>query len=108
MRRWVSLKYPANPVAGFWIGCIVLALVKLILVSNEEIVARYQPLDDLWNVMAAARGYWFGTGRDVITYVRPPAYPVWIAVAYFTRIPLRLATELLFLAAAFAFVLAIV
>jgi hypothetical protein len=107
MSRSASLKYSVNP-AAFWIACIVLTVLKFLLVSCEEIVARYQPLDDLWQIMAAARGYWFGIGYDYSRYAHLPAYSLWIAVVYFTGIPLRLAMELVFLAAAFVFTFALI
>lgn len=88
--------------------CILLGLFKLWLVSGEEIVARFQPLDDLWQILAASRGYWFGSEYNWMTFVRLPVYPIWVAGVYLTGTPLRIAIELLYLASSFAFVLALV
>lgn len=87
----------------FFIICALLAVLKLLLVSQEEVIARNQPFDDLWQIMAASRGYWFGSGYNVMTFVHLPVYPLWIDLVYFTGIPLRIASELLFLGAGFVF-----
>jgi hypothetical protein len=87
----------------FFIGCTLLAVLKLLLVSQEEIIARYQPFDDLWQIIAASRGYWFGSGYNEMTFVHLPAYPLWVGLVYFTGIPLRIASELFFLGAGFVF-----
>lgn len=88
---------------AFCAFCLALAALKLLLISGEEIVARYQPLDDLWQILAASRGYWLGTDYNYSTFAHLPVYPLWIALTYFTGIPLRIATEVVYLLAAFAF-----
>jgi hypothetical protein len=90
---------------SFFIICVLLAVFKLLLVSQEEIIARNQPFDDFWQIMAASRGYWFGSEYNVMTFVHLPVYPIWIALVYFTGIPLRIVSELLFLGAGFVFAL---
>jgi len=70
-----------------------------VLVSGEEIVARNQPYDDLWQVMAASRWYWFGSDYNHLMFAHLPVYSLWIALVHLTGIPLRIATELLYLAA---------
>lgn len=86
--------------------CFIFAIMKLTLISGEEIIARNQPYDDLWQILAAARGYWFG-GYSNTTLVHLPVYPLWIAATYFTGVPLRISIELLFLISAALFVLSL-
>lgn len=85
-------------------GCASLAVLKLLLVSREEIIARFLPHDDLNYMLAAQRWYWFGHGYNYMMYIRQPIYSLWIALAHVTRVPLRIAIELLFLLAAFCLV----
>jgi hypothetical protein len=89
----------------FFITCTLLTILKLLLVSQEEIIARPSPFDEVWQILAASRGYWFGPGYNEMTFVHLPIYPIWIALVYFTGIPLRIASELLFLGAGFVFAL---
>jgi hypothetical protein len=90
----------------FWVFCGLLATAKLILVGREEIVARNQGYDDLWHILAAARGYWLRPYSHM-TLVHLPVYALWIALVHFTGLPLRVGTELLFLASGLAFVVAL-
>lgn len=99
---------PAEPLpevrrlgCGFVVGCLILALIKLWLIHGEEIVARNAPLDDVWYLQSAQAWYW-GRGYDHFAFMRPPVYPLFIAVSKLSGIPLRLTTELLLLAGAFA------
>ena len=96
-----------SPVAIFYIVCCLLAILKIVLVSGEEILARNQPHDDLWHILAAARGYWLGSNYNNMTFVHLPVYSLWVAIVYFTGIPLRIATELFFLVSGFLFVLSL-
>lgn len=95
------------PHAVFCVSCLAVALFKLWLASGEEIAARFQPLDDLWQMLAAAHTYWFPTTYDWTTYVRPPIYPLWVAGVNLIGVPLRIATEILYLASALIFVLSL-
>lgn len=98
----------SSPNIALCIFCLAVVFFKLWLVSGEEIVARFQPLDDLWQLAAAARGYWFANSYDWTTYVRLPVYPLWVAAVYLTGMPLRIAIELFYLASGFLFILALV
>jgi hypothetical protein len=87
---------------SFFLGLAVLAALKLWLVHHHEVAACDYPHDDPWYVFASAHEYWGGSyGKD--GFIRPPAYPLWIAAVRNTGLPLRVATELLFLGAATAF-----
>ena len=86
---------------------LVLAVVKLWLVRDHEVPACDFPYDDPWYVIAATKWYWWGSyARD--GFIRPAGYPLWIALAGTTGLPLRLSTELLFLVTAGALALSLV
>ncbi len=91
----------------FWVFSLIFAILKILLVGGEEIVARYQPLDDFWQIMAASRGYWFSSGYDWMMYVHLPIYSFWVGFVHITGVPLRIATEILFLGSSFLFVVSL-
>jgi hypothetical protein len=98
-----SNKRGISSVAIFCLVCCLLAIAKMVIVSREEIVARELYHDDLWHILAAARGYWLGGGYTHMSFIHLPVYSLWIDLVYFTGVPLRIATEILFLAASFMF-----
>jgi hypothetical protein len=77
----------------WWIALLIVG--KVLLTANEEILAFYLPHDDLWQIRAAARGYWGGKYAPDFLY-HLPIYPLFIKLVSLTGIPLRLATELVF------------
>ncbi len=88
------------------IGLILLAAFKLWLVRGDRIVARPLPQDDLDYLKAASNWYWGAKKYGVLTFVRLPGYPLFVALSRVTRLPLRFTTELLQLAGAAAAALA--
>src|SRR5260370_4556917 len=70
-----------------------LALVKLLLVSGDEIVASYTPNDDLWYLHSAKEWYWLGAYSDAPflapPFIRLPIYPLFIALTKLLRFSLR-------------------
>lgn len=82
-----------------------LLVFKLWLVHSETIVGSATQYDALWYLRSARHWYW-GATYDWIAYIRPCAYPLWIAVVRRLHIPLRLAIELLQLGGALTLVLA--
>ena len=76
----------------------VFVLFKLWLVHTEDIYASNTEYDALWYVGSAKNWYW-GTPYSWTAFVRPPSYPLFIALIHLTGIPLRLAIELLQLTA---------
>lgn len=94
----------------FLLVALSLGLFKLWLVSGDEIVTGTSPHDSLWYVHSASEWYWFGpytAPYGVPPFIRLPAYPLFIALIKQTGFPLRIANELLLLAAAFVFVVSI-
>ena len=78
---------------GVLIGLFVLALFKLWVVHTEEIYGSSTEYDALWYVGSARHWYW-GAPYSWTAFVRPCAYPLFIAVVHFCGIPLRIAIEL--------------
>src|SRR3954469_3117873 len=79
---------------GLLLGLLALALFKLWVVHTEEIYGSSTEYDALWYVGSAKHWYW-GAPYSWTAFVRPCAYPLFIAVAHFLGIPLRIAIELM-------------
>ncbi len=83
-----------------------LLVLKLGLISSEEIQAFLLPHDDLWQIRAAARTYWFGEySWDTLLHL--PVYPLFVQLVNLTGLPLRVGTELVYCLAACSLVLAL-
>src|SRR3989440_2433856 len=78
---------------GFLLGILALGLFKLWVVHTEEIYGSSTEYDALWYVGSAKHWYW-GAPYSWTAFVRPCAYPLFIAVVHFCGIPLRIAIEL--------------
>ena len=96
MNRIRSLYSTIGPILqryGLLLGLLVLSLFKLWLVHTEETYGSSAEYDALWYVGSAKHWYW-GAPYSWTAFVRPCAYPLFIAVAHFFGIPLRIAIEL--------------
>jgi hypothetical protein len=96
--------------AGFALGCALAVGLKLWLVVEDEVVARAVPHDQQRYAEMALElieGRWLGEYGHM-TLIREPAYPLWVASAHTSGIPLRLAAEALLAAAALLFAAALV
>ena len=69
-------------------------MCKLWLVHNEEIYGYTTFYDCLWFLNSAKHWYW-GMPYGWTAFIRPPAYPLFIAMVHEFGIPLRIAIELL-------------
>lgn len=78
---------------GLLLGLIALGLFKLWVVHTEEIYGSSTEYDALWYVGSAKHWYW-GADYSMVAFVRPCAYPLFIAVLHFLGIPLRIGIEL--------------
>ena len=78
---------------GFLLGLLALGFFKLWVVHTEEIYGSSAEYDHLWYVGSAKHWYW-GATYSWTGFVRPCAYPLFIAVVHFCGIPLRIAIEL--------------
>src|SRR5688500_2444328 len=79
---------------GFVVGLGLLIFFRFFLVQTEDIYGSSTEYDALWYVGAAKNWYW-GTPYSWTAFVRPPAYPLFIALVHACGIPLRIAIELL-------------
>ena len=79
---------------GFAIGLGLLIFFRFWLVQTEDIYGSSTEYDALWYVGAAKNWYW-GAAYSWTAFVRPPAYPLFIALVHASGIPLRIAIELL-------------
>jgi hypothetical protein len=77
---------------GFALCFIALGAFKLWVIHTEEIYGSSTEYDALWYVGSAKHWYWF-TPYSWTAFVRPCAYPLFIAVVHFFGIPLRIAIE---------------
>jgi hypothetical protein len=78
---------------GLLIGLLALGLFKLWVIHTEEIYGSSTEYDALWYVGSAKNWYWF-TPYSWTAFIRPCAYPLFIAVVHFLGLPLRIAIEL--------------
>lgn len=78
---------------GLVLGLIVLGLFKFWVIHTEEIYGSSAEYDALWYVGSAKQWYW-GATYSWTGFVRPCAYPLFIAIAHFCGVPLRIGIEL--------------
>ena len=91
---------PKRPVL-LLLFCFGVAGFKLWLVACDEIVARANPLDQVRYLEMArelSRGRWLGN-YGLLTLIREPGFPAWVALVDGFGISLRLANEWLLLGA---------
>ena len=79
---------------GFVLCLIALVAFKLWVIHTEEIYGSSTEYDALWYVGSAKDWYWFRP-YSWTAFVRPCAYPLFIAMVHFLGIPLRIAIEFL-------------
>jgi hypothetical protein len=78
----------------FLFGLAALALFKLWVVHTEEIYGSATEHDALLFLNSAKHWYW-GSEYSWNAFVRPPAYPLFIAFVHLLHIPLRIGIELM-------------
>jgi hypothetical protein len=78
---------------GLLLGLLMVSLFKLWVIHTEEIFGSSAEYDALWYVGSAKHWFW-GAPYGWTAFVRPCAYPLFIAVVHFLGIPLRIAIEL--------------
>lgn len=91
---------------GFLLGLLALGVFKLWLIHTEEIYGASSEYDALWYVGSAKNWYWWAP-YSWTAFVRPCAYPLFIAVVHFLGIPLRIGIELIQMAGFAAVVVAL-
>jgi hypothetical protein len=80
-------------------GVLAVVLFDFWLIANQDMIAM-DPDDDPWFLQKAKCGYWFDEGYSIYSFIFQPVYPLWVAACYRLSLPLRLANEALYLAAA--------
>jgi hypothetical protein len=88
MARTIWQKY------GLFLGLCLLVFFKLWVVHTEETYGSSTEYDALWYVGSAKHWYW-GAPYSWTAFVRPCAYPLFIALLHFLGIPLRIGIELI-------------
>lgn len=78
----------------FGLALILLGAFKLWLVHTDEIYGSATEYDALWFVNSAKHWYW-GAEYNWTAFVRPPAYPLFVATVHLFAIPLRIGVELM-------------
>lgn len=89
-----SWTHTATKVDRLTFGLVLLVLFRLWLVHTEDIYGSATEYDALWYLTSAKNWYW-GAPYSWTAFVRPPAYPLFIALVHACGIPLRIAIELL-------------
>lgn len=79
---------------GLAAGLLVLIVFKFWLVHTEEIYGSATEHDALLFLNSAKHWYW-GSEYSWNAFVRPPAYPLFIAFVHLLHIPLRIGIELM-------------
>ena len=79
---------------GLLLGLLALVLLKVWLVRTEEIYGSATEHDAILFLNSAKHWYW-GSDYSWNAFVRPPAYPLFIASVHLLHIPLRLGIELM-------------
>lgn len=79
---------------GLALGLLLLASFKFWLVQTEDIYGSATEFDALWYVGSAQNWYW-GSPYSWTAFVRPPSYPLFVALVHLGGIPLRIAIEFL-------------
>lgn len=93
--------FEANKKFLYWSIFPILAIAKIILISDNEVLARYFPHDDLWHITAASRAYWFAKTYDQMILIQYPIYSLFIFITHLSGIPLRITIEITYILSAF-------
>ena len=101
--RGVFSIHHVGPVLFF---LLLLALLKLALITNREIIASDSPHDSFWHILAALHWMW-GREYSEWTLMHLPVYPLFIAVTGSIGVPLRLTTELFYMGGAATLIFAL-
>jgi hypothetical protein len=86
-----------------WASALGLVAFALWLTVDQEVVALESPHDDQFFLQRAQCGYWFDEGYTHFSFIKEPIYPLFGTLCYLLGVPLRLATEAVYLAAAASF-----
>ncbi len=106
MNRRSALNTRKSSQIGFAVAIAALIALKLWLVQAEDIIGSATQYDALWFVRSASHWYW-DAPYSWTAFVRPCAYPLWIAAVHLLHVPLRPAIELLQIGGALVLLIAL-
>ncbi len=93
-----------------WAACLVLTGIKLWLTAGQTLSAiggsLYDDIHFLYQAQYLLRGQWLGP-YDLLTLIKGPFFPAWIAFTYAIGIPLLNSAQLLYAAACWVLAVAV-
>jgi len=81
---------------NIWFLTGAIAIARLVLTGDRDILALNQPYDDYWFVSTAYRGIWEGS-YDHLVFAQLQAYAVWLKLMMVIGVPGRLSIDLFWL-----------
>ena len=84
----------------FFASLIMIVFFKLWLIRDQEIAAICSLHDEYWHILTARDGYWNMDGYSQMRFIHLPMMSWWVWLCAGFGLPLRLATEGLFLGSA--------
>ena len=90
-----------------WVFVAVIAVIRLYLTGDRDILALDSPHDEYWYIQTAFNKIWGGGSYNQMTFIHLPIYSGWLCFLHLFGIPARLAIDVAWLLAigylAFAF-----
>jgi len=77
---------------GWWIFIAIVAIARLYLTGDRDILALNSPHDEYWYIHSAFNRIWGGPYNEM-TLIHLPVYPAWLAFLDLFGIPARLAID---------------
>lgn len=87
------------PAWPFWSALAAVVLIKLVAIRGDDIAVINSSLDDLWFLRKAEGVYWGRSRYGALAFVKEPVYPLFVGISAGLGLPLRLFTEVAYLAA---------
>ena len=83
----------------FWVFVIVIAIIRLVLTGDRDILALNSPHDEYWYIQSAINQIWGDDSYNQMTFIHLPVYSGWLYFISLFGIPARLAIDVLWLLA---------
>jgi hypothetical protein len=81
----------------FWVFVIVIAIIRLVLTGDRDILALNSPHDEYWYIQSAINQIWGGDSYNQMTFMHLPIYSIWLYCIHLLGIPVRLAIDIAWL-----------
>lgn len=75
---------------------VIIAIVRLVLTSDRDILALNSPHDEFWYVNTACKKIWGGPYNEM-SFMHLPIYAIWLGLLYLFGIPARLGIDIAWL-----------